>query len=371
VILGTVFVNSVANVVATKAQLATLSLVPKGGATFAGPVVGRCFGLRIGLRNSFFFTGCIAYLCRVHPRYCARDCRYAVISMLSRLSLFCHGVPVPLSLCLNAVLCWANCWCSPSHVCSYASGCVVDLVEVTHLHTLLCCRHLSFAHRFPLFCTPLHARHLPISHTAPGHDSSSTDESWGRLVTIGPLQFGQPRQFVVPMNIPLRAAAATASFLDVTLTYTAITAGQGGGSGTGGEQQSVCAATEASFGAAEWHAMARADAVQTGYAAVAAAADGKGRPAQARVDELGNRVRSPCPSPHPLYFSPPVWPLSRTLLSSNTQHCNTLSSNTQHCLAPNTVLHPTLSNIPHCLAPSTVLHPTLSCTQHCLALSSN
>jgi len=43
-IVGTVFVNCVANAVATHTQNATLHLVPRGGATFAGDVVGRAAG---------------------------------------------------------------------------------------------------------------------------------------------------------------------------------------------------------------------------------------------------------------------------------------------------------------------------------------
>ena len=42
-----------------------------------------------------------------------------------------------------------------------------------------------------------------------------SEESWGRFIHVGPLQFGQYRDIVIPMNIP----PGTAPYLEAVLTF--------------------------------------------------------------------------------------------------------------------------------------------------------
>jgi len=104
------------------------------------------------------------------------------------------------------------------------------------------------------------------------------EESWGRVVDLGPLQYGQRRDLVVKARVP---AWTNTSYLDVVLTYTAPRGDKGR------------ASTEAASRAHTHDAAAarcRADMVSTGYAAIAAATRNKGKEAIEMVAALCNRV---------------------------------------------------------------------------------
>ena len=49
-----------------------------------------------------------------------------------------------------------------------------------------------------------------------GFDTDAfSDESWGRLLDIGPMQFGAPREIVIPMKIP----AGQTPYLEAVITF--------------------------------------------------------------------------------------------------------------------------------------------------------
>eukprot|EP00927_Polykrikos_kofoidii_P001876 TRINITY_DN10730_c0_g1_i1.p1 TRINITY_DN10730_c0_g1~~TRINITY_DN10730_c0_g1_i1.p1 ORF type:complete len:965 (+),score=112.30 TRINITY_DN10730_c0_g1_i1:302-2896(+) len=102
------------------------------------------------------------------------------------------------------------------------------------------------------------------------------DASWGRVVSLGPLTFGQPREVVVPMKIP----GGSSAYLEAVVVYP-----------SGQEQEARVAAQGVDRGASSRAiaAVARSDTVSVGYAAITAgiaSADA----AQQEVVKLGQRM---------------------------------------------------------------------------------
>jgi len=99
------------------------------------------------------------------------------------------------------------------------------------------------------------------------------EASWGRVVSLGPLQFGTSREVVVPMSIPAGAEA----YLQAVAVYP---------SPHGGEvrfESSVCARALSKDAIA---ATARAQTVDVGYAAVQHGKAGEEKPAQEAMATL-------------------------------------------------------------------------------------
>jgi len=104
------------------------------------------------------------------------------------------------------------------------------------------------------------------------------EETWGRSLSLGPMQYGQPRDAVVKLRVP----PGSRPYLEAVLTYRAAA---GGGQGrasveAGGRGESLDARV----------ARLRADVVRSGFEAVGEAARNKGREAAARVAALRSRV---------------------------------------------------------------------------------
>ncbi|CAE8597663.1 unnamed protein product [Polarella glacialis] len=108
----------------------------------------------------------------------------------------------------------------------------------------------------------------------------SLEESWGRAVSLGALQYGQSRELVVPLRLPPNTSGQLKPYLEAVLTYPKA----GRNSSAAAEGTARTSSSDAKLGAA------RADAVTVGYAAIAAAADGKGKSAQEAVAALCSRL---------------------------------------------------------------------------------
>eukprot|EP00928_Gymnodinium_smaydae_P005605 TRINITY_DN11904_c0_g1_i1.p1 TRINITY_DN11904_c0_g1~~TRINITY_DN11904_c0_g1_i1.p1 ORF type:complete len:1021 (-),score=117.12 TRINITY_DN11904_c0_g1_i1:307-2919(-) len=108
------------------------------------------------------------------------------------------------------------------------------------------------------------------------------NESWGRVVKLGPLQYGQSRDVLVPMRIPDGSSRGEGSvYLDAVLTYPRA-------DGTTGR-----ISIEASCRKTSPHALlagCRADVVSTGYGAIGKAVKNKGKQAGADVSDLNKRL---------------------------------------------------------------------------------
>lgn len=105
-------------------------------------------------------------------------------------------------------------------------------------------------------------------------------ESWGRAITLGPLQHGQARDLVVKVRVP---AKSEEPYLDAVLTYATPCSASGRATAEGtGRSASVDALV----------ARSRADTVSTGYDAISAAVKNKGKEAGEAVKGLCQRVEA-------------------------------------------------------------------------------
>lgn len=115
------------------------------------------------------------------------------------------------------------------------------------------------------------------------------NESWGRAVSLGPLQYGQARDLVVPLRLPAVVgdggatddAAASKPYLEVVLTYPRASGGSGRVSVEAASRQGSLDALVAKC---------RAEVVSIGYAAVDKAAQSKGKVAGEDVAALASRL---------------------------------------------------------------------------------
>lgn len=105
------------------------------------------------------------------------------------------------------------------------------------------------------------------------------EESWGRAVSLGPLQYGQVRNLVLKMRLP---ADNGEPHLDVVLAYPAASGGKG-------KACTESASRTVSSDAAT--ARCLADAVSTGYEAISLAMKNKGKEAGELVAALCTRVQ--------------------------------------------------------------------------------
>eukprot|EP00928_Gymnodinium_smaydae_P047513 TRINITY_DN31714_c0_g1_i1.p1 TRINITY_DN31714_c0_g1~~TRINITY_DN31714_c0_g1_i1.p1 ORF type:complete len:958 (+),score=173.89 TRINITY_DN31714_c0_g1_i1:64-2937(+) len=107
---------------------------------------------------------------------------------------------------------------------------------------------------------------------------SQLDESWGKAVSLGPLQFGQSREIVVPMRLP---SSGTDAYLEVVLTYPR----------TNGSTGRVCAnASSRKASKSAVVALCRADVVGTGYTAILDASKNEGERASEDVAKMCARL---------------------------------------------------------------------------------
>jgi len=109
-------------------------------------------------------------------------------------------------------------------------------------------------------------------------DYPVTEASWGRVVSLGPLQFGQSREVVVPMKIP----AGTAPYLEAIVTHPR----KGGGE----HRFSAQASSRRPPTQDAVVAVIRAEVVSVCYEAVRGAVAGRGKAAQESVQALGSRL---------------------------------------------------------------------------------
>lgn len=113
-------------------------------------------------------------------------------------------------------------------------------------------------------------------------DPVVAEESWGRAISLGPLQYGQSRDCVVPMSIP-HARAGKQVYVDVVLSYPHQQCGgeqlrvQGSGSSRYQSHQAVLASL-------------LAKTVTVGNLAVTLAEGGRGKKAQQHVQELAQQL---------------------------------------------------------------------------------
>lgn len=107
----------------------------------------------------------------------------------------------------------------------------------------------------------------------PVADFNVVEAAWGNVVSLGPLQLGQPRELVVPMCIP----EGSAPYIEATLSYVNFK-GQKDQVTLEGAQRT---ATQSAISAA-----ARSETVTKGYQAVKDASNGRGKSAQQSVQEL-------------------------------------------------------------------------------------
>eukprot|EP00930_Biecheleria_cincta_P086001 TRINITY_DN75374_c0_g1_i1.p1 TRINITY_DN75374_c0_g1~~TRINITY_DN75374_c0_g1_i1.p1 ORF type:complete len:556 (+),score=99.45 TRINITY_DN75374_c0_g1_i1:62-1729(+) len=104
-----------------------------------------------------------------------------------------------------------------------------------------------------------------------------TEASWGKVVSIGPLQFEQTREVVVPMHVPVGAAP----YLEAVLIYQDCD-GKERRISSQGTERSACREAAA--------AALRSETVSIGYAAILAAADGNCDDALQTVTDLAARL---------------------------------------------------------------------------------
>jgi len=106
------------------------------------------------------------------------------------------------------------------------------------------------------------------------------EESWGRAISLGPLQHGQTRDLVVKMAVP---AGAGQTYLDVVATYSTISGAPG---------RAVAEGASRAHTADAMVARARADAVSTGYEAISMAVKNQGKEAGGSIEKLCKRVEA-------------------------------------------------------------------------------
>jgi len=134
-------------------------------------------------------------------------------------------------------------------------------------------------------------------------DSALSNESWGKLIKLGPLSVGQSREVVVPLYLPADFDPdAAAPYLEAVLTYTTSSqvkanhsAGRGIGGGRGGGSDGRTCRTSAlgtvcTASPDAWMAELRCETVTVGSAAVKMAVGGKGRTAMKSIKELGTKL---------------------------------------------------------------------------------
>eukprot|EP00933_Yihiella_yeosuensis_P080097 TRINITY_DN93500_c0_g1_i1.p1 TRINITY_DN93500_c0_g1~~TRINITY_DN93500_c0_g1_i1.p1 ORF type:complete len:1048 (-),score=211.18 TRINITY_DN93500_c0_g1_i1:125-3268(-) len=111
-------------------------------------------------------------------------------------------------------------------------------------------------------------------------------ESWGRAINLGPLQYGQSRDIVVPIRIPKALMGdSDKPYLEAILSYPA-------SNGTTGRASVTTASRTASTDAVV--ALCRTDAVRTGYDAISKGVQGtkvSGKEAGQDVEDLAKRVK--------------------------------------------------------------------------------
>lgn len=107
-------------------------------------------------------------------------------------------------------------------------------------------------------------------------DYAETEATWGRVVSLGPLQLGQAREVVVPLNIP----AGAEPYLDATVVFNSLSGKEERANASGSQRT----ATQISVAAT-----ARCDTVSIGYKAVTDASEGRGKSAQQAVQGLAQR----------------------------------------------------------------------------------
>jgi hypothetical protein len=121
-----------------------------------------------------------------------------------------------------------------------------------------------------------------------GH--ACVNESWGRAVTLGPLQLGQLRSIAVPMHLPsTNADSEQRPYLEAVVTYSSCcdpnSCGRSGRSEAVGIDRETNT-TDALVG------LMRGTAVSAGLDAVRAAINGKGREAQTTMEGLVHALES-------------------------------------------------------------------------------
>jgi len=114
----------------------------------------------------------------------------------------------------------------------------------------------------------------PVSGNFP-----TLDESWGRAVSLGPLQFGQSRDVVVPLKIP----SGGKPYMEVVLTYPVA---------NGRTARVMVSAAELQGTEQARLAMHRGDVVSTGYQAISNACKNNGKQAGTDVADLCKRLTS-------------------------------------------------------------------------------
>ena len=116
----------------------------------------------------------------------------------------------------------------------------------------------------------------------------TTEESWGRVVALGPLQYGQPREVAVPMLLPplsdAQVAGGDVCYLEAVLEY------KTPADATARRAQGLGVAREG--GQVEVVAALRCETVTVGYAALQLASDGRGQAAVQAVEGLVERLGS-------------------------------------------------------------------------------
>lgn len=115
-----------------------------------------------------------------------------------------------------------------------------------------------------------------------GHEITET--SWGKVVHLGPLQYGQNRDIVIPMAVP----DGSAVYLSAVLTYP--------GAG-GAEQRAKLETAERHASVTAGAAALRADLVCVGQLALADAevSAGSGEAREVEIKSLATRINSPAP----------------------------------------------------------------------------
>mmetsp|Transcript_2618 Transcript_2618/g.4803 ORF Transcript_2618/g.4803 Transcript_2618/m.4803 type:complete len:639 (-) Transcript_2618:83-1999(-) len=111
-----------------------------------------------------------------------------------------------------------------------------------------------------------------------------TDASWGRVVNLGPLQFGQSREVAVPMRVP----AGEEPYLQAVVVYP---------SPSGREAKSEAVGVTRAWSDDAKIALCRSKMVETGYTVVDACEVGKAAEAQKAMEELKSLMGSAFPSP--------------------------------------------------------------------------
>jgi len=115
---------------------------------------------------------------------------------------------------------------------------------------------------------------------------SELNESWGKAVSLGPLQYGQSREVVVPLRLPPPNADGHPScqpYLEIVLTYPRATGSAGRVCATFADRTATADAVVA---------LCRADSVTTGFAAIESAAKNQGKQAGQAMAQLCARLKT-------------------------------------------------------------------------------